>query len=352
MQLHLHPTRREALTASQSALTRWSLATNPATILAQMSTAPASVFDFRYGPYGDLHTYGGITGSPDGLLFAQEELWEGLGKGSSPCEIEWRRWDDFSLARSRMFLGMHGSFNSLACSPDGRWLVLESAEQLFLLDWQTGEVISRHDIGAFLASSLIFDASSTFVAGVFCSYDGGDFLKLWRLDPAERFVPRLAVKNWPTDELFPQDEVGGNMALTLIYEDWDRLGIEWPNRHLADAPGRVAFSPNSSIVLFSLHSSVGGHALVAFEMPSARLLWSTQSEVNSSAQPLFSPDGSVLLVAVEGGDLLVYRVEDGTLVQRMPTGLSQPIEALAFDHDGRTLWLATQEVLVQYQPQG
>ncbi len=34
MQMHLHPTRREALTASDTALTRWSLETNPATLLS------------------------------------------------------------------------------------------------------------------------------------------------------------------------------------------------------------------------------------------------------------------------------------------------------------------------------
>jgi hypothetical protein len=28
----------------------------------------------------------------------------------------------------------------------------------------------------------------------------------------------------------------------------------------------------------------------------------------------------------------------------------EPIQALAFDHDGRTLWLATEEMLVAYQP--
>ena len=48
-------------------------------------------------------------------------------------------------------------------------------------------------------------------------------------------------------------------------------------------------------------------------------------------------------------DLLVYRMDDGTLAQRLPSGLSESVEALLFDHDGATLWLATQEALVQYQ---
>jgi hypothetical protein len=59
----------------------------------------------------------------------------------------------------------------------------------------------------------------------------------------------------------------------------------------------------------------------------------------------------VLLVPVQSGDLLVYRVEDGALVQWLPTNLGEPVQALAFDHDGRTLWLATEERMIQYQPQ-
>lgn len=355
MQLHLHPTRREALTASETALTRWSLATNPATILAQMpyDPAPESVFSYMYSPNGHLHTYGGVTGSPDGLLFAMQQLNPERYRSPDPCVMEWRSFDDFSLAHASSVPQTCGEIGSLACSPDGRWLVLECAERLFLLDWQTGELLSTHATGMSYTNCLTFDATSTFLAQT--SYSDGAFLHLWRLDSAERFVPRpQEAYYWPAHQLVPQDQVSGNMALTLLYVDWDRLGIAWPNRYLADAPGCVAFSPDSRILLFSLHSTigVGGCALVAFEVPSGKLLWGTHAEMESSGQPIFSPDGSILLVPVEGGDLLVYRVEDGSLVQRLSTGLTEPIQALTFDHNGRTLWLATEENLVQYQPRG
>jgi hypothetical protein len=52
---------------------------------------------------------------------------------------------------------------------------------------------------------------------------------------------------------------------------------------------------------------------------------------------------------MQNGDLLVYRSEDGVVLQRLPTNLSEPVQALAFDHEGK-LWLATEERLVQYQP--
>ena len=50
--------------------------------------------------------------------------------------------------------------------------------------------------------------------------------------------------------------------------------------------------------------------------------------------------------------MLVYHAEDGALIQRLPTGFNEPVQALAFDHDGKTLWLATEDQLVQYQLYG
>src|SRR5690348_5288212 len=92
MQLHLHPTRHEALTASDTVLTRWSLDTNPATILAQMSTAPESVFYHLYGYGSPRLTFGGVTGSPDGVLFAHQRLQPEPFSSHDPCVLEWRTW--------------------------------------------------------------------------------------------------------------------------------------------------------------------------------------------------------------------------------------------------------------------
>jgi WD40 repeat protein len=350
MLLYLHPTRHEALTASETAITRWSLDTNPAIILARFSTAPRSVFHFMYSQSGQRLIYGGVTGSPDGLLFAHEQLKEDERWGTNPCVVEWRSFNDLLPVRASTVPHTAHKIGSLASAPDGRWLVLESAGRLFLLNWQTGEVLSRHDTGVSYTNGLTFDATSTFVAGVF--WDEGGFLQLWQLDPAERFVSRPAVQDWQTHERAPQDYVSGSMALTLVYEDSDRAGIEWPDRYLADAPGWVKFSPDSRIVLFSLNSSIrgGGCALVAFEVPSGKLLWSVRHAVESSGEGIFSPDGRMLLLPERDGDLRLYRSEDGLLEQHLPIGLSEPVQALAFDHDGKTLWLATEDQLVQYQP--
>lgn len=373
IQLYLHPTRREALSATETALTRWSLETNPATILTQFSTAPKSLFSFSYAPTGEPHYSGGITGSPDGFLFAHEHITlDGCPSSGHPT-IEWRNWDDLSVARAVAVPHMCSGVGSLTCSPDGRWLVLESTgyldhpydakygaryvEQLFLLDWQTGEVLSRHDIGAIAATHLTFDATSTFVAGVLASYDGDSFFKVWRLDPADCFVPQPFVEDWLTHKFVPQDEVSGNIALTTLNGYPVPWNNDWPGP-LHGGAGSVMFSPDSSMVILGLNvgasyrEGVGGFELVTCQVPSGKVLWSVYNPVASTGEAIFSPDGSVILVPELGGDLLVYRAEDGELVQRLPTGLSQPVQALAFDHDGKTLWLATEEGLVQYQPKG
>ncbi|HEX6780209.1 MAG TPA: WD40 repeat domain-containing protein [Ktedonobacterales bacterium] len=347
MQLHLHPTRREALTASATAIRRWSLETNPATILAEFSTAPEWLFTLMYDAGGQAIFMGEITSSPDGKSFALSPLQPHEGHFTQPNVIEWRRWDDLLPARSSEVPNLGPEVESLASSPDGRWLVIGSgyAEQLFLLDWQTGEIISHHATDQYNISGLIFDPTSTFLAGLI-SGQGSGLLQLWRLDPAERFVPRPAVKRWPTYEPIQQDYVCGSMALTPVHRNLDS-GVPW--HQMEDIRGAAAFSPDSRLVIFSYYVW-HGFELLAYEVASGTRLWCARSDEENTGQFILSPDGSVLLVPVEGGDLLVYRVENGELMQRLPSGLNEPIQALAFDHDGRTLWLATEEALVQYQP--
>lgn len=144
------------------------------------------------------------------------------------------------------------------------------------------------------------------------------------------------------------------MALTLVHNCLVPTGLAWPDGDLAQGSSVVAFHPQSSIVVCIVHAPVsgGGGALAAFEVDSGKQLWSAHIEGESTGSCLVSPDGSALLVPVEGGDVLVYRVEDGACVQQLPSGLSEPVQALAFDHDARTLWLATEERLVAYQSQG
>ena len=191
MILHLHPTRREALTAGESTLTRWSLATNPAAKLVQISTAPCPLFDIMSLQDGCKATYGGVTGAPDGDLFALRHWNPQRPQRTDPCVIELRHWKDLPLAKTLTVPQAFGPLDSIGSSPDGRWLVMSTGtpERIFLLDQQTGEVMSHHTTGGYLTTGLTFDPTSTFVAGVAC-HDAWGHLMLWRLDPAERFVSR------------------------------------------------------------------------------------------------------------------------------------------------------------------
>jgi WD40 repeat protein len=351
MFLQIHPTRSEALTASETTLTRWSLTTNPATILTQVSTAPGTLFDLMIDPGGRWLTYGGITHTPDGKLFALEQLCMRLHLSNGPRVIEWRRWNDLLPERTVMVPQTGCSTNSMDSSPNGRWLVLDNDDHLFLLNWHTGEVISRHFSNGYATSGLAFDPTSTFVAGLSFA-DGDGLLKLWRLDPAEQFVPRPEREEWPSHKRVPRDYVNGNVALTLVHENLDRTNIAW-NRDLADTACVTAFSPDSRSVVFSLNSSYSrcGLELVAYEVPSGRRLWCARSEQEGSGACAFSPDGRLLLIPVQEGELLLYSAQDGTLLQRLSSGGDEPVQALAFDHDGTTLWLAGEKALWRYQTQ-
>ncbi len=202
-----------------------------------------------------------------------------------------------------------------------------------------------------MASLFAFDPTSTFVAGLSFA-DGGGCLKLWRLDPVERFVPRPEREEWPSRQRVPQDYVSGNMTLTLVHEDLDRTGIAWGDRDLA-AACVTAFSPDSRTVVFSLTSSYSqcGIELVAYEVLPGRRLWCARSEQISSGACAFTSDGRLLLVPVQGSELLLYSAQDGMLLQRLQSGCDEPVQALAFDHHGTTLWLAGEKALWQYQTQ-
>src|SRR5260370_40852063 len=71
----------------------------------------------------------------------------------------------------------------------------------------------------------------------------------------------------------------------------------------------------------------------------------------SSGACAFTPDGRLLLVPVQGSELLLHSAQDGTLLQRLQAECGEPVQALAFDHNGTTLWLAGEKTLVQYQTQ-
>jgi WD40 repeat protein len=296
-----------------------------------------------------MQTYGGITRTPDGEVFALQQPGMGEYGSKGPGVIEWRRFDDLLPTRTAVVPQIEYEIQSLDSSPDGRWLVIGNNDQIFLLDWHTGEVISRHFSGGYATSGLAFDPTSTLVAGLSFA-DGDRLLKLWRRDPVERFVPRPEREDWPSGQRVPQDYLSGTMALTLVHEKLDRTGIAWRDRDLADTECVTAFSPDSRVVVFGLNSSYSecGVELVAYEVVSGRRLWCARSEEERTGRWIFTPDGRALLLPVQGSELLVYDGESGTLSQRLRSGLDEPIQALAFDHDGRTLWLATEERLVQY----
>lgn len=144
------------------------------------------------------------------------------------------------------------------------------------------------------------------------------------------------------------------MALSVVHWELDRTGIASPYRDLAHTACQAAFSPDSQMVIFNPMDSRSGFGLelVAYEVVSGKRLWCVRREEENAGPFLVARDGSVLLVPLQGGNLLVYRLQDGAFMHLLPSDLNEPVQALVYDHDGKTLWMATEEALVQYQPRG
>jgi WD40 repeat protein len=243
------------------------------------------------------------------------------------------RWDDFAPVHTIDPPDTWGEVTSLDASPDGRWLVAEAAERIYLVDRQTEEV-SHVIYGDIFTTGLTFDPTSAFVAGA-RSADGGGSLRLWRLDPADRSVQRPLAK-WERD-VAPPDHVRGSAALTDMYGPLDRTDIADNLCDIGDAEGTAGFTPDSSIVVFSVRSaySPGKLDLSAHEVVSGKRLWAVQGDDDLSSRFVFTPDGHYLVAPTWSGDLLVYRADTGALERKLPSGLG-PVKAVAFDHDGTT----------------
>lgn len=103
--LRHHPSKWQAVyrtahpTGKWSSSHRRSLETNPATILAQFSTAPASLLPLTFDAGGRKVFLGEITNSPDGTCFAHSPLQQSEGHFSPPGRIEWRNFDDLLPVR-------------------------------------------------------------------------------------------------------------------------------------------------------------------------------------------------------------------------------------------------------------
>lgn len=349
MLLHLRPGQLEALTVTETALTRWSLANHTATMLAQESTAPWEILRMMYLQDGQQVYLGAVACDPDGECFALERPRPWLSTEQEPCVIELRRWDDFMPSRSLALSGSLWELTSLAISPDARWIVAESGERIYLADYQAGSV-SHCVYGSTWTTGLIFDPTSRFVAGV-RSADGGGDLRLWRLDPVEHYVPR-PLSAWEQD-FAPPDRVTGGTALTDVYGPLDRVGVPWPDRDLADTVGQAIFTYDSRMVIFSLRSAYcpGGYELVAYEVATGRRLWCAHGPDYLSGQFVLTPDGHHILAPAWDGNLHMFDIETGEPMQKLFLGLTEPVRALAFDQDGKTLWMATEHALQPYQPQ-
>ena len=356
MRVYLHSTRCEALTVGETTLTRWSLANDSPTQLLEISTAPHPLLDFLILQDGRMAFFGGVTHAPDGEVFALDSTHPQKQRYTDPCVIEVRHWEDLSLATTITLPQACEPLWSLAGSPDGRWLVTATGnpERLFLLDWHTGKVMSHHALWGGVTTGLTFDPTSTFVAGV-SGHESWGHLMLWRLVPAKDWSPHMEGR--PPELAQQPDEIHGPYAFNPDHWAFDRTETAWPRHYdLADTMGEAAFSPDSQLVVFRLISSYIHPFIefVAYEVVSGKRRWCIRRESKDGLGECFTftPDGHHLLICGRDNHLYLYHADDGTLQARFSSGSPALVEDVAFDHDGKTLWLATKDGLLRHQLQG
>lgn len=355
MHLYLHPTLPEALSLEvlnlerlRCVLTRWSLATSPATPLLQRSLYHDELMYQENGQ--PFFCSGGLSALLFDGSFAlvhvdpHEHFVDPYRYRHEPI-LEMCRWHDLSTV-GRIPFPIDGPTCSPACSPDGRWIVANRYWCLFLFDRLSGEMMSSHPAGQDHITALAFDATSRFVAVVISNEGGGD-LSLWKLDSTQHFIPHSGKRLKFAPDL-PVDDVRGPVALSRLHSELSRELSPDISRSLRNSVGYVAFSPDSRMVVFSLDALGPKQLLVAYEVASGKLLWIT-SQQNSLIPFVFAPSGNLLVTGNMNGELACYRGCDGSLLRRVSTGFGHPIEALAFDHDATSLWLASEGTpLVRY----
>lgn len=344
--LYLHPTRHEALTLFQSLtgpslLTRWSLSTSPATPLRER-TLPPEWTPTYVNQNQQWYCSGGLT----------EPLFDGTfalvlpDSDTTKSLLELCHWHDLSRASPLAFpTEVWGACNPV-CSPNGRWVITSYNDGLRLFDRLSGEILgsSQTDRRCSLIA-LACDATSRFVAGILQA-DVKSQLTLWQIDPIGHLTSPLAKGgNYDDSSL---DQVKADAVISPFHSNLARSLYELDDDFsYGDYIGSVAFSPDSRMVVFSL-TNISHYFVVAYEVLSGKQLWLINQETDYPSPFIFVAGGKALLLTNTKGEILVYRCSDGSLLSRVSSGLSAPIEALALDHDRTSLWLATQKTLIRY----
>lgn len=263
---------------------------------------------------------------------------------------------------------------AVAVSPDGQWLVTGGS---IVRLWRLPErkLVAKIGDHARTAIALSFSNDSSLLAT--STFD--DNVRLWRI-PSGELVRRIKVGDQNNMVAFVQGGralfAGGNNGRAQIFSLTDgspplsfreRFALQTaaasPDGSVLYAASRL-WDANSAQLVMRLDNGQGGYLCSAFssdgkqlatgggsylqgqdyvvrvfEASTGKLVYSLAGHIRPVTAVAFSPDGRLLASGGSDGELRLWRLTDGTLVDRRPLG---SISGLAFSPSGSEVFVTLQ----------
>lgn len=268
----------------------------------------------------------------------------------------------YSTSDSEVLWDIDSAVSCCAIDPDGAWLALGWAQSVDLWDLESGTIARRLDAHDAAVTSIAFNPSRSHVATACADTK----VRIWEVASGEQVAELKCVFGVTSVQFHPN----GKLLLTTGEDDILRV---WKWNHELGAlhrnAGLTAVNPRGRLLAVStpdevhVHDLVSGH--LAHRLPVGRCrshafspggsylattkghltVWNLGGgaelfRIPSAEGPLcFSREGERLAVCANQG-VTIVSLPDGKQVARIETPLTWPVDAIAYDREGRTLAVA------------
>ena len=282
-----------------------------------------------------------LTFSPDGGRLATASHDRGIREGGSTiasCQI----WDARTLRPSSPLLPHANYVAAMAFRPDGKVLATgDYSGMVYFWDASTGQRASPPLRAASIVASLAYGADGrTLAAG---TAGPNHQVILWDLDAGIRRGEPIGFRSSVFKVDFSPD--GRRLAAAsldttaLLIDVATGRAIGEPLRHAADLTG-MEFSPDGRLLLTSYGGVPEVSAARLWDVATGQPVFMTIPHPGVATGSLaFSPDGVLFASGSQDGTVQLWEVQSGRSIGP-PRMLRNPIQAVAFAPDGRTLLAA------------
>jgi len=227
-----------------------------------------------------------------------------------------------------------GILQEIAWSPEGSWLIVETAKGLEGLAPETGEGVWQQPLPARL-KALALSSDGRWLAALM----GRD---LWLWAHRGQGIERIRVLSDAIDPAFESPILAfspdGRQLAWTVSNAVRRIRVpegDELRKIFSPGAGWVAFAPDGETLILAGPSEVEWRR-IADGVGIRRVAWALPPGERARTFAL-SPDGAWLAIGI-GEEVLLYSGRDGQLRRKLPIGSRGIIRRLAFSPDGR--WLA------------